>query len=450
MAMYQKPHLLRYARELRVEKWEAQRVIFASDSLPQFEKEFNLYEVGEFRPEGVRDLMWRPEGCSTYQSLSGTLVDLLKSMPMLEKFSYNPQRYNTFYYGSNKTALQKTVSCRLLSHSPAQGMTGLLLDTLKNMPNLTSLTINFRDWDPFDPANYGPNSAIGFNSRYEPHLHGLVGFKNLEELVILGIMIGGRFNEIERVVKDRLLSNKSGRRLKRIEIRAHTELWEFSQTEQESYATGAHELLSWVNFMWDTCFPPSKRFRRRVRRSGLVDINIIFELGPTKWQFNYDKTSSYSCWQNIAALDLQGLPTTYTLETIDILVERFRLRQPQHLRVFAVKCRICYLKKFLGRCRGLRELYVLDPDITDSSSISDRIDIKGIHGVFDTIFKRHLLTLEVLVVEEAICIPQSGGTSEVINPIEGWKDRGGKLRELAVNIWGPWEEISRFYHLSRT
>lgn len=86
--MYQKPHLLRYARELRVEKWEAQRVIFASDSLPQFEKEFNLYEVGEFRPEGVRDLMWRPEGCSTYQSLSGTLVDLLKSMPMLEKFRY--------------------------------------------------------------------------------------------------------------------------------------------------------------------------------------------------------------------------------------------------------------------------------------------------------------------------------------------------------------------------
>jgi hypothetical protein len=88
MAMYQKPHLLRYVRELRVEKWEAQRVVFTSDPLPRFKKGFNVYEAGEFGPEGVKDLVWRPEGCLTYHSLSETLVDLLKSMPMLEKFRY--------------------------------------------------------------------------------------------------------------------------------------------------------------------------------------------------------------------------------------------------------------------------------------------------------------------------------------------------------------------------
>jgi hypothetical protein len=196
--------------------------------------------------------------------------------------------------------------------------------------------------------------------------------------------------------------------------------------------------------MWDTCFPRSEEFRRRVRGLGLVDINVILEFGPTKWQFNYDKTSPYPYWENITALDLQGLCTTYTFEAIDILAEKFRLRQPQHLKVFVVECGIGYLNEFLDHCRGLKELYVLDPDRTDSSSISDRIDIGGIHKVFDTISKRHLLTLEVLVVEEVICAPRSGGTSEVINSIEGWKERGGKLRELAVNVWGPWEEISQF------
>lgn len=96
ITMYKKPHLLRYVRELRIEKWEAQRVVIASDSPPQFGKEFNLYEAGEFGPEGVKDLMWRPEGCLSYHSLSGTLVDLLKSMPMLEKFRYAKSPSYTF------------------------------------------------------------------------------------------------------------------------------------------------------------------------------------------------------------------------------------------------------------------------------------------------------------------------------------------------------------------
>jgi hypothetical protein len=125
---------------------------------------------------------------------------------------------------------QKKASCHL-SLNLAQGMKASLLDALKNMPNLTSLTINFEDWDPFDPGNYGPSQAVESSSEYKPHLHGLVGFKNLEELVVLGIMIGDRLDEIERVVKDCLLSNKPGRRLKRIEMRAHTGWWDFLENE---------------------------------------------------------------------------------------------------------------------------------------------------------------------------------------------------------------------------
>lgn len=100
MAMYQKPHLLRYVRELRVEKWEAQRVVFTSDPLPRFKKGFNVYEAGEFGPEGVRDLVWKPEGCLTYYFLSETLVDLLKSMPMLEKFRYKDLHSISFIWSN--------------------------------------------------------------------------------------------------------------------------------------------------------------------------------------------------------------------------------------------------------------------------------------------------------------------------------------------------------------
>lgn len=358
----------------------------------------------------------------------------------MNAYSYNPQRYNAFYWNSGIAKLYGHAP-RHLNLSPALGMKASLLDALKNMPNLSSLTINFLDWDPFDPAN-DSSTAVESSSEYESHLHGLVGFKNLEELVILGIMDGNRLDEVGSVVKDCLLSNKPGRRLKRIEMRAHTGWWDSLEMEEDPF--GAHEILSCVDEMWDTCFPPLEEFRMKVRGLSLVDINVIFEFGPTKWQFNYNKASPNSCWENITALDLQGLCEIYISETIDMLAEKFRLRQPQHLRVFAVTCRIGHLNAFLEHCHGLKELYVLDPDATDSSSISDAIDIEGIHQVFDTISKRHLLTLEVLVVEEVIYTPRSGGTSDVINPIEGWKERGGKLRELAVNVWGPWEEISQF------
>ena len=64
--------------------------------------------------------------------------------------------------------------------------------------------------------------------------------------------------------------------------------------------------------------------------------------------------------------------------------------------------------------------------------------------MMDTIVKRHLLTLEVLVIDEIIPVPYNWPAKGTIGSLQLWKTRGKKLKELGLTLWGPPERVAEF------
>lgn len=307
-------------------------------------------------------------------------------------------------------------------------------------------------WDQLNPSA-GAFRAIA----YEPENDGLVGFKGLEELIILGVSADKRFSEIGVVVKDCLLLSNPRRGLKRLEIRVDHGWYKGLQDMNSINET--QDLWDWAVLLWGRCFGAAESFRF-IQGLNSTHINVILEFGPIRWKWECPKSVGYICWiENLTTVNLRNVHP----KQITGAIERLAKTGTPSLKVFAVECKLTQINIFLKRFSGLKELYVFEPDAKASDEARDALwaqrqfsyltpeaaqqkpmDLKGSQWTLDTILKHHLRTLEVLVIEEMICPPHVNCAGSTINGIGGWRRSGGRMKELGVCLWGTWEDMGEF------
>lgn len=292
---------------------------------------------------------------------------------------------------------------------------------------------------------------------YESAEAGLTGFKNLEELVLLGVSADERFSEIETVVKDCLFPSKSGRRLKRLEVRIEHK-W-YAELQELASINPNQDLWDWVVSLWGKCFGAAESFRY-IRGLNSTYISVLLGFGPIRWHWDCPTGVGFICRsEDLTALNLRNVHPKQILGAI----KRLTKMETPSLKVLAVECRLIALNKLLRRFCGLKELYVFEPEAKANDEARDflwanrelsflvteaaqqkPIGLKSTQWTLDTIYKCHLRTLEVLVIEEMICPPRLNCSSATINGIGGWRERGTNLKELGVRLWGSWEDIAEF------
>lgn len=379
--------------------------------------------------------------------------------------SYNPQRYLSAPDTEPPSNPLGVLLPPILPNPPGvpqpperpgfwvNGVTPGLFAALKVLPHLKSLTINFLLWDPLSLA---VKVFLLAPLRYKPEKSGLVGFKNLEELVILGVSADKRFSEVEIVVKDCLLSSLE-RRLKRLEVRIE-EFW-YDELQELNMVNPTQDLWDWAVALWGRCFGAAESFRC-ARGLNSTRIDFLLEFGPIRWQWQCPANTGFICRsENLTTVNLRDVHPKQILGVIKRLA---KMGTPS-LKVFAVECRLLALNRLLKRFSGLQELYIFEPeaqayDVARGLHWADRklslntpevgqqkpIGHKGTQWTLDTICKHHLRTLKVLVIEEMISPPRLNCPGATLNAIGGWRERGANLRELGVCLWGTWEEIGEF------
>lgn len=490
---FRKQELLRYVKDLRIEKWEGWNYppeieppgfdyVFPGDHL---EGKQLVVQMG-LNSKGVYRLRWRR--CETRQvlELHQVLSELLKHhMPSLEKFwyvcrglfsfpywvqdaraivdsplclsllrrgnSYNPQRYLSIPIGDQFLPLPPVVP-----EVRINGITFSLFQALKELPGLKSLMVNFYMWDPLSPSAGGLQTIVHIPA-YRPENDGLVGFKNLDELIVLGISADKRFFEIGVVVKDCLLLSNPRRRLSRLEIRVDP--WWHEGLQDMRSVNETQDLWDWAVSLWGRCFGPAENLRC-VRGLNSTRINVILEFGPIRWQWECPENLGFVC--RIEDLTTINLRNVHPKQIVGAIRRLAKTGTPS-LKVFAVECRLIQINMFLKRFCGLKELYIFEPEAKANDEARDAlwskrwyshlipeaaqqkpISLKGAQWTLDTILKHHLRTLEVLVIEEMICPPRVNCAGSAINGIGGWRVSGGRLKELGVRLWGSWEDMGEF------
>lgn len=379
------------------------------------------------------------------------ITDTLLCLSLLRRGnSYNPQRY-----------LSIPIDDQFMPLPPApleariNGVTFSLFKTLKGLPGLKSLTINFYMWDPLS-SSAGPLQTMVPIPAYKPASDGIVGFKNLEELVILGISADRRFSEIGIVVKNCLLLS-SRRKLNRLEVRADP--WWHEKLQGMRSVNETQDLWDWAISLWGRCFGLAENLRC-VRGLNSTRINVILEFGPIRWQWECPRNVGFICRiEDLTTINLRNVHPKQIMGAI----RRLAKTGTSSLKVFAVECRLIQINMFLKRFCGLKELYIFEPDGKANDEARDELwskrwyshlipeaaqqkpmGLKGAQWTLDTILKHHLRTLEVLVIEEMICPPRVNCAGSAINGIGGWRGSGGRLKELGVRLWGSWEDMGEF------
>lgn len=313
--------------------------------------------------------------------------------------------------------------------------------------------INFLVWDPLNPSADAPMLAPAYTSEND----GLVGFKNLGELIILGVSADKRFSEIGVVVKDCLFLSNPWRILKRLEIR--TDPWWHEKLQGMRSINETQDLWDWAVSLWGRCFGVAESFRC-VHGLNSTHISVVLEFGPIRWQWECPENVGFICrMEDLTVINLRNVHP----KQIAGVIRRLAKTGTPSLKVFAVECRLIQINKFLKRFCGLKELYIFEPDakandearealwakrffshLTVEAAQQRPVDSKSAQWTLDTIVKHHLRTLEVLVIEEMICPPRVNCAGSAINGIGGWREFGGNLKELGVRLWGSWEDMGEF------
>jgi hypothetical protein len=376
---------------------------------------------------------------------------------------------------------------RILNQALAQGflpgrqqsnpiITGSLWDALKELTELRELTIDF---DNCDPLLYERCQLPPFTN-YKPRRDGLIGFTKLKTLDLRGIgsdtTTDGRFREIARVIADCVYSGY-------LECFSLTiERWWYYYIEN-TRLNDAKGLWDWCRDLWDRCFVRAEARREKTRKPTLrivVTINMLY----VSWKFSTHIDYTLRSENLVQLKILSGYIHEHTVRHLDLLA---KMDLPS-LRVLFLKCFLTDAHKLLGSFTGLRELYIINPgpverfraaqggaEVLRNHAIAEgeiRPDTEKCNWIMDTIVKRHLRTLEVLVIDQNIPVPRSWSfqaslsvkveeipiphnwqasvphtwrsSSAFINSLALWKERGSNLKELGLMLWGPWDRIDEF------
>jgi hypothetical protein len=217
----------------------------------------------------------------------------------------------------------------------------------------------------------------------------------------------------------------------------------------------------------------------------LVNINTL----NVRWKFTTHIDYTLRAENLVQLKIISGNIYEHTVKHLDLLA---KMDLPS-LRVLFLKCFMKDTHKLLKSFSGLRELYIIKPGPIErfraARSGAEALrnyairegeimpDVAQCNWVLDSIVKCHLRTLEVLVIDENIPVPQSWtcktsvklqdefstgdakslgriprspvehfwrSNSAVINSLALWKERGSNLKELGLMLWGPWDRIDEF------
>ncbi|KAA8911618.1 hypothetical protein FN846DRAFT_904153 [Sphaerosporella brunnea] len=390
------------------------------------------------------------EGGQKVVDISVDLALLLLSMPNLRSFRFTPNKQYSKVIRLPRGAINNVLAA---GHMPGREndsptLSEPLLEALKVHPTLRELTIDFNNCDPLLYERCGLYT-VGLTA-YNPKTDGLVGFTRLRTLDLRGIGCeptnDRRFPEIARVIADCIESGF----LQTFSLTIEQWWWYYIMDTRLNSAVG---LRDWCQDLWNRCFGLAQKNRTKAGSwMPALGLDVTIDMLDISWRFNTNIDYTLR-WENLVEL---RITSGHILRHATKHLRQLSETPLPNLRVVFLRSFLVCTDAFLKSFSGLRELYIINPGpdgryraamrghyrLRDAAYKEARHQPPpGVQYLMDTIVKCHLRTLEVLVIDQHIPIPSH---HLGLNRLSYWKERGTKLRELGLLLWGPWERFEEF------